>query len=203
MFKDPDVISGLDAAIGDANPNALPPIVAAIAAGAKDVKSVPADSIEVIKQRTRILMQQIGDWSIWPEQNAFNADTDDFSLLPRTTKPANVSVSRPWLRSDGPVKQHIVLTDVARQIVIRFLCVRELVGHGIATMRWVSTARDIAGIFTKALAATVFNPMRCVIIGKDRSSIYYYISPGRREWVMYFQAIVCTHTCTRSMLRVE
>ena len=70
-------------------------------------------------------------------------------------------------------EQQIVLTDVARHIAIRFLYVRELVGHGIVTMRWVSTARNIADIFTKALAATVFNPMRCVIIGKDRSWSYY------------------------------
>jgi hypothetical protein len=112
MFEDPDVISGLDAAIGDANPKALPPIVAAIAAGAKDAKSVPADSIEVIKQRIRTRMHEIGDWSIWPEQNTFNADTDDFSLLPRTTKPANFSVSRPWLRSDGPVEQRSAFASI-------------------------------------------------------------------------------------------
>ena len=66
-----------------------------------------------------------------------------------------------------------MLTNVARHIAVRFLYVRELVGHGIVTMRWVSSARNIADIFTKALPATVFNMIRCVLIGKDRSWSYY------------------------------
>ena len=64
-------------------------------------------------------------------------------------------------------EQQIMLTAVARHIAVRYLYIRELVGHGVVTLRWVSTTRNVADIFSKPLQKILFSAFDQVIRGRD------------------------------------
>ena len=65
-------------------------------------------------------------------------------------------------------EQQIMLTEVARHIAVRYLYIRELVGHRIITLVWVSSARNLADIFTKPLVRVSFAAIEAVLRGRDR-----------------------------------
>jgi hypothetical protein len=64
-------------------------------------------------------------------------------------------------------EQQIMLTAVARHIAVRYLYIRELVGHGVVTLRWISTSRNVADIFSKPLQKILFSAFDQVIRGRD------------------------------------
>jgi hypothetical protein len=64
-------------------------------------------------------------------------------------------------------EQQIMLTAVARHIAVRYLYIRELVGHGVVTLRWISTTRNVADIFSKPLQKILFSAFDQVIRGRD------------------------------------
>ena len=65
-------------------------------------------------------------------------------------------------------EQQIMLTEIARHIAVRYLYIRELVGHRIVTLVWVSSARNLADIFTKPLLRVSYCAIDAVLRGRDR-----------------------------------
>jgi hypothetical protein len=65
-------------------------------------------------------------------------------------------------------EQQIMLTAIARHIAVRYLYIRELVGHRVITLAWVSSARNLADIFTKPLLRVSFHAIEPVLRGRDR-----------------------------------
>ena len=70
-------------------------------------------------------------------------------------------------------EQQIMLTDIARHIAVRYLYIRELVGYGAVTIIWVSSSRNLADIFTKALAFPALKALSNVLRGMDRLWKFY------------------------------
>ena len=70
-------------------------------------------------------------------------------------------------------EQMIVLTAVARHVAVRYLYVREAVGHGAVSLLWVSSGRNVADIFTKPLVPAMFLAFRAVLLGLDRLWKYF------------------------------
>ena len=65
-------------------------------------------------------------------------------------------------------EQQIMLTAIARHIAVRYLYIWELVGHHIVVLKWISTTRNVADIFTKPLQKILFSAFAKVIRGLDR-----------------------------------
>jgi hypothetical protein len=70
-------------------------------------------------------------------------------------------------------EQQIVLTAIARHVAVRYLYIRELVGHGVVTLLWVSSARNVADVFTKPLHPALFFAFKAVVVGLDRLWRYF------------------------------
>ena len=70
-------------------------------------------------------------------------------------------------------EQQIMLTDVSRTVALRYVYVRELVGRGLVTIRWVASARNVADVFTKSLTALKFVAFKAVIMGWNLKWDFY------------------------------
>ena len=69
-------------------------------------------------------------------------------------------------------ENQLMLTDISRHIKVRYMFVREPVGRGVVTLRWIRTHRNVADITTKALSAVKFMAFNRVVTGHDYAWVY-------------------------------